>query len=158
MKILHYLLSITWQLDLSFASAIVKVEAPTKLDRIKFRFHVNNDLQKLLKYFSGMAIFTPFFPVIRLDLYLIDDKLFGIWLLSTVKSTSRSTLSLLNCHKLPTYQHYYHRIHRYCKINVFCFINKGFTYFCFTFSEWWVIFKCNFCNIISSYNSNISCN
>ena len=55
-----------------------------KLDSTQFGSHENersnlklvndisNDLQKLLKYFSGTAIFT------RLDSYLNDDKLFGI--------------------------------------------------------------------------------
>ena len=82
-----------------------------KLDSTQFGSHENersnlqlvndisNDLQKLLKYFSGTAIFTPFLFVIRLDSYLNDDKLFGIWLLSAVKSTSPSIPSLLNCHK-----------------------------------------------------------
>ena len=40
--------------------------------------HISNDLQKLLEYFSSTAIFTPFLFVIRLDLYLNDDELFGI--------------------------------------------------------------------------------
>ena len=59
------------------------------------------DLQKLLKNFSGTAIFTPFLFVIRLDLYLNNDEIFWIWLPSTVKSTSHSISSLLNHHKLP---------------------------------------------------------
>ena len=62
---------------------------------------ISYDLQKLLKYFSGTAIFTPFLSVIRLDLYWNDDKLFGIWLPSTVKSTCPSISSLLNYRKLP---------------------------------------------------------
>ena len=87
---------------------MVKVEAPTKLDSTQFGFHVNesstlqlisrisNDLQKLLKYFSGTAIFTPFLFVIKLDLYLNDDELFGIWLASTVKSTFPSIFFSFN--------------------------------------------------------------
>ena len=39
---------------------------------------ISNDLQKLLKYFNGKAIFTLFLFVIKLDLYSNDDKLFGI--------------------------------------------------------------------------------
>ena len=65
---------------------------------------ISNDLQKLLKYFNGTAIFTfSFFlfapsasvsPII-LDFYLNDDELL------TVKSAFPSISSLLNCHKLP---------------------------------------------------------
>ena len=63
---------------------------------------ISNNLQKLLKYFNGMAIFTPFPLVMRLDLYLYDGELFGIWVLaSTIKSTFPSISSLLNCHELP---------------------------------------------------------
>ena len=40
---------------------------------------ISNDLQKLLEYFSGTAIFTPFLSVIKLDLYLNNDELFGIY-------------------------------------------------------------------------------
>ena len=80
---------------------------------MQFLFHVNetstlqlingisNDHQKLLKYFNGTAIFSPFLLVIRLDLYLYDDELFGIWLASTVRSSFSFISSLLNCHKLP---------------------------------------------------------
>ena len=62
----------------NFASAIAKTELPSSLDRTQFLFHVNesstlqlingisNDLQKLPKYFSGTAIFTPFLFVIKL--------------------------------------------------------------------------------------------
>ena len=50
----------------------------------------SNDLQKLLKYFNGTAIFTPFPFVMKLDLHLNDDELSGIWLVSRVKSTSSS--------------------------------------------------------------------
>ena len=94
-------------------SVIEKVESSATLDNIQFLSHVNesstlqlingisNDLQKLLKYFNGTAIFTPFLFVIKLDLYLNDDELFGICWASTVKSTSPSISSLLNCHKLP---------------------------------------------------------
>ena len=58
------------------------------------------NLQKLLKYFNGTAIFTSFLFVIKLDLYLNYDELFGILLTSTVKSIFPSISSLLNCHKL----------------------------------------------------------
>ena len=86
---------------------IVKVDLPSLLDNIQFSFHdnesstlqlingISNDLQKLLKYFSGTAIYTLFLSVIKLDLYLYDDKLL------TAKSTFPSISSLLNCHKLP---------------------------------------------------------
>ena len=108
----------------SFESVIVKVELPTKLDRIQLGSHVNEssilqlindiskDLQRLLKYFGGTTIFTSFFiPIfsvwpIRFDLYLNDDELFGIWLSSTAKSTFPSISSLLNCHKLPEVSEY----------------------------------------------------
>ena len=74
-------------------SVIAKVESSTTLDNIQFLYHVNesstlqlingisNDLQKLLKYFNGTAIFTPYFlppfgmVSIRFDLYLKDDEL-----------------------------------------------------------------------------------
>ena len=71
-------------------SVIEKVESSATLDNIQFLSHVNesstlqlingisNDLQKLLKYFNGTAIFTPFLSVIKLDLYLNDGELFGI--------------------------------------------------------------------------------
>ena len=45
---------------------------------------ISNDLQKLLKYFNGTAIFTPFFvplfPVlpIRLALYLNEEALLSL--------------------------------------------------------------------------------
>ena len=39
---------------------------------------ISNDLQKLLKYFNGTAIFTPSLSVIKLDLYLNDGKLFEV--------------------------------------------------------------------------------
>ena len=89
----------------SFASVIVKVVFPAKLVKIQFSFHdneistlqlisrISSDLQKLLKYFSGRAIFTPFLLVIRIDLYLYDDELFGRWLASTDKSSSPSISS-----------------------------------------------------------------
>ena len=71
-------------------SVIPKVSAVPTLDNIQFLCHFNenstlqlingisSDLQKLRKYFSGMAIFTPFLCVIKLDLYLTDNELFGI--------------------------------------------------------------------------------
>ena len=71
-------------------SVIAKVAAVPALDHIQFSYHfhesstlqlingISNDLQKLLKYFSGTAIFTPFLFVMKLDLYLNDDELFGI--------------------------------------------------------------------------------
>ena len=62
---------------------------------------ISNDLQKLLKYFNGIAIFTPFLLVIKLDLCLNDDESFGICWALTVKSTSPSISFLLNCQKLP---------------------------------------------------------
>ena len=39
---------------------------------------ISNDLQKLLKYFIGTAIFTLLLSVIRPDLYLNDVELLGI--------------------------------------------------------------------------------
>ena len=39
---------------------------------------ISNDLQKLLKYFNGTSILTPFLLVIRLDLYLFYDELSGL--------------------------------------------------------------------------------
>ena len=74
----------------NFASVIVKVEAPTKLGSTQLGSHeskistlqlkngIYNDLQKLLKYFSGTAIFTSFLFVTRLYLYLNDDESFEI--------------------------------------------------------------------------------
>ena len=74
-------------------SVVAKVESSATLDNVQFLSHVNesstlqlingisNDLQKLLKYFNGTAIFTPFFlppfgmVPIRFDLYLKDDEL-----------------------------------------------------------------------------------
>ena len=94
-------------------SVIVKVEFPPKVVKIQFRSHdnesstlqsingISSDLQELLKYFNGTATFTPFLSVIRPDLCLNDDELFGILLPSTVKSAFHSISSLLNCHKLP---------------------------------------------------------
>ena len=81
------------------ASVIVKVEAPTKLDSTQFESHliesstlqliksISNDIQKPVKYFSDSAIFTQFLFVIRLDLYLNDEELFGICWALTVEST-----------------------------------------------------------------------
>ena len=94
-------------------SVIAKVAALPALDNIQFSYHYNerstlqlingisNDLQKLHKNFSGTAIFTPFLSVTKLGLYLNDNNLFGICWATTVKSTSPSISSLLNCHKLP---------------------------------------------------------
>ena len=66
---------------------------------------ISNDLQKVLKYLNGIAIFTTSFFLfaapsasvspIKLDLYLNYEEL------STVKSTTLSISSLLNFHKLP---------------------------------------------------------
>ena len=99
-------------------SVILKVKSSATLENIQLLFHVNeswtlqlfngisNDLQKLLKYFNGTAIFTPFFlppfgmVPIRFDLYLKNDEL-------SVLTSERFPLfsfgcsSLLNCHKLP---------------------------------------------------------
>ena len=82
-----------------FASFILKVALSTLLLLLglvvstQFAFHINesstlqllkcitNDLQKILKYFNGATIFTPWvFPFasvlpIRLDLYLNDEEL-----------------------------------------------------------------------------------
>ena len=69
-------------------SVIAKVAAVPALDNIYFSYQsiessilqllsgISNDLQKLLNYFSGTTIFTPF--VIKFDLYLNDDELSGI--------------------------------------------------------------------------------
>ena len=95
------------------ASVIVKVEAPNKVDSTQLGSRdnesstlqlingISNDLQKLRKYFIGTTMLTLFQFVLRLDLYSYYSELFGIWLLSTIKSTSYSISSLLNCHKLP---------------------------------------------------------
>ena len=74
-------------------SVIAKVESSATLGSMQFLFRVNesstlqlingicNDLQKLLKYFNGTAIFTQFFlppfgmVPIRFHLYLKDDEL-----------------------------------------------------------------------------------
>ena len=63
---------------------------------------ISNDLQKLLKYFNGTAIFTSFFlpmfsilPII-LALYLNKRALSSL-----VTSALLFISSLLNCHKLP---------------------------------------------------------
>ena len=63
---------------------------------------ISNDLQKLLKYFSGTAIFTPFFvplfsvlPII-LALYLNEGAL-----LLLVTSALLTISSLLKPYKLP---------------------------------------------------------
>ena len=74
-------------------SVISKVESLATLDSIQFLYHSNessklqlingisSDLQKLLKYFNGTAIFTLFFisPLgmvpIKFNLYLKYEKL-----------------------------------------------------------------------------------
>ena len=63
---------------------------------------ISNDLQKLLKYFNGTAIFTPLFvplfPVlpIRLVLYLNEEAL-----LSLVTSALSTLSSLLKFYEPP---------------------------------------------------------
>ena len=63
---------------------------------------ISNDLQKLLKYFNGTAIFTPFFvPLfsvlpIRFALYLNEGAL-----LSLVTFALSTISSLLKSYKLP---------------------------------------------------------
>ena len=66
---------------------MVKVVFPASLVKILFSFHdnesstqqlingISNDLQKLLKYFSGTAIFALFLSVIKLDLYMMMNYL-----------------------------------------------------------------------------------
>ena len=63
---------------------------------------ITNDLQKLLKYFYGTAIFTPFFvpfvsalPII-LALYLNEGALSSL-----ITSALLTIPSLLKSHKLP---------------------------------------------------------
>ena len=66
---------------------------------------ISIDLQKLLKYFSGTAIFM-FLPAtvedspVKLDLYLKDDEL-STETLSGFPAFVTGDSSLLNCHKLP---------------------------------------------------------
>ena len=76
--------SCKWQKTITFnifsKSVIVKVAAVPALDNIRFSYHFNesstlrlingnsNDLQKLLKYFSGRAIFTLFLQLLFLFL------------------------------------------------------------------------------------------
>ena len=97
----------------SFASVILKVAVSAAVNP-QFSIHFNessilqlingisNDLQKLLKYFNGTAIFTPFhvpsFPAlpIRLAIYLNKGAL-----LSLVTFVLLSSSSLLKSHKLP---------------------------------------------------------
>ena len=63
---------------------------------------ISNDFQKLLKYFSSTAIFTPFFvPLfsvspIPLALYLNEGALSSLVTFSLL-----TTSSLLKLHKLP---------------------------------------------------------
>ena len=89
---------------------MVRAGTRAKPHSTQFGFHVkenstfqliSNDLQKLISYFSGAAVFTPFLSVIRLDLHLNDEQLFGIYSALTVKLTFPSISSLLKCHKLP---------------------------------------------------------
>ena len=68
-----------------------KVAAVPALENIQFSYHFNEssilqlingisgNFQKILKYFNDTAIFTQFLSVIKLDLYLNDDGLFGIY-------------------------------------------------------------------------------
>ena len=94
----------------TWSSVTVKCEAPFKLDSTQFGSHINqsstlqlingfsNNLQKLLKYFTGTANYVPFLSVIKLDLYLNDEELFEICWACTVKSIVPSISSLF---KLP---------------------------------------------------------
>ena len=72
---------------------------------------ISNDLQKLLKYFNGAAIFTPIFlPLfgmvpIKFDLYLKDDQL-SVPILEIFPLFSFTCSSLLNCHKPPEVSEY----------------------------------------------------
>ena len=69
---------------------------------------ISNDLQKLLKYFGGTAIFiflntllilTAFSSPMKLDLYLKDVELFvETW--SRFAEAVKGDSSLLNCHKI----------------------------------------------------------
>ena len=95
-------------------SVIAKVESSATLGSMQFLFRVNesstlqlingicNDLQKLLKYFNGTAIFTPFFiPLlsvlpIRFALFLNEGALSSL-----VISALLIISSLLKFHKLP---------------------------------------------------------
>ena len=68
---------------------------------------ISNDLQKLLKYFNGTAIFTPFFlppfgmvVPMKFDLYLKDDEL-SVLTLERFPLFYFGCSCLLNCHKLP---------------------------------------------------------
>ena len=70
---------------------------------------IAKDFQRLLKYFSGTAIFTflnTLLPAeanesrMRLDLYLKDDEL-SAETLSGFPAFVTGDSSLLNCHKLP---------------------------------------------------------
>ena len=87
------------------------------LDNIQLLFHVNenstlqlingisNDLQKLLKYFNGTAIFAPFFippfRMVPIKFYLyLKDQLY-VLTLERFPLFSFGCLSLLNCYKLP---------------------------------------------------------
>ena len=71
-----------------------------KVQHLQLINDISNDLQKLLKYFNGTAIFTPFFvPLfsvlpIRFTLYLNEGAL------SLLTPALLTISSLLNCHKL----------------------------------------------------------
>ena len=70
---------------------------------------ISNDLQKLLKYFSGRTIFTfsfflfaPFALVLPIRFYLyLNDEEFSALILIEAPLLSIGCSSLLNCHKLP---------------------------------------------------------
>ena len=69
---------------------------------------ISKDLQKLLKYFSGTAIFTslntPLSSAVsglkKLDLYLKEDE-FVVLTIAGAPSLFTGDPWLLNCHKLP---------------------------------------------------------
>ena len=71
--------------------------------------YISKELQKLLKYFSGTAIFTFLNTLLpstaiqsfmKLDLYLKDDEL-AVETFSWFPASVAGDSSLLNCHKLP---------------------------------------------------------
>ena len=76
---------------------------------------ISNDLQKLLKYFSGTAIFTPFFVPSTLVLSISFALYLNDGVLSSLVTCSLSvTSSLLKFHKLLNYQNNYHYIQSNC--------------------------------------------
>ena len=99
-------------------SVISKAESLATLENIQFLFHdnesstlqlingISSDLQKLLNYFNGTAIFTPFFlppfgmVPIKSDLYLKDEEL-SVLTSEISPLFSFGCSSLLNCHRLP---------------------------------------------------------